>query len=212
MKTDQHIQSKSQRYENVPSNGCCFFRSCNHRWVLLSEKGSLSSCGAWPSVPPVTLQDRAEPAGWRRWWQRNLLMHGRLLGGLEGGGAPAGPQVWCCVSHPKGERRSPQHLFRPRHTLDGAKMRASVRMTRYLESWGAAKPFAHLHHRDSMTTENGKISTTVRPQRPAYARSPKQKACPAKTTRVCNEGTLLSLTPERGPRQTALRLSWASVA
>uniref|UniRef100_A0A672TP63 Adenylate cyclase type 4 n=1 Tax=Strigops habroptila TaxID=2489341 RepID=A0A672TP63_STRHB len=49
----------------------------------------------------------------------------------------------------------------PRHTLDGAKMRASVRMTRYLESWGAAKPFAHLHHRDSMTTENGKISTTV---------------------------------------------------
>ncbi|XP_036752610.2 adenylate cyclase type 2 isoform X2 [Manis pentadactyla] len=64
------------------------------------------------------------------------------------------------VINPKGERRSPQHLFRPRHTLDGAKLRASVRMTRYLESWGAAKPFAHLHHRDSMTTENGKISTT----------------------------------------------------
>ncbi|XP_066886882.1 adenylate cyclase type 2 isoform X3 [Kogia breviceps] len=64
------------------------------------------------------------------------------------------------VINPKGERRSPQHLFRPRATLDGAKMRASVRMTRYLESWGAAKPFAHLHHRDSMTTENGKISTT----------------------------------------------------
>ncbi|XP_073747198.1 adenylate cyclase type 2 isoform X2 [Callorhinus ursinus] len=63
------------------------------------------------------------------------------------------------VINPKGERRSP-HLFRPRHALDGAKMRASVRMTRYLESWGAAKPFAHLHHRDSMTTENGKISTT----------------------------------------------------
>ncbi|XP_030061266.1 adenylate cyclase type 2 [Microcaecilia unicolor] len=63
------------------------------------------------------------------------------------------------VINPKGERRSPQHHFRPRHTLDGAKMRASVRMTRYLESWGAAKPFAHLHHRDSMTTDNGKIST-----------------------------------------------------
>ena len=40
-------------------------------------------------------------------------------------------------------------------------MRASVRMTRYLESWGAAKPFANLHHRDSMTTDNGKINTTV---------------------------------------------------
>ncbi len=40
-------------------------------------------------------------------------------------------------------------------------MRASVRMTQYLESWGAAKPFANLHHRDSMTNENGKINTHV---------------------------------------------------
>ncbi|GCC35424.1 hypothetical protein chiPu_0013908 [Chiloscyllium punctatum] len=63
------------------------------------------------------------------------------------------------VINPKVERRSPQQHFRHRHTADGAKMRASVRMTRYLESWGAAKPFAHLHHRDSMTTENGKINT-----------------------------------------------------
>uniref|UniRef100_A0A8C9R4U0 adenylate cyclase n=1 Tax=Scleropages formosus TaxID=113540 RepID=A0A8C9R4U0_SCLFO len=63
------------------------------------------------------------------------------------------------VINPKAERRSPQHHYRPRNTLDGAKMRASVRMTRYLESWGAAKPFAHLHHRDSMTNENGKINT-----------------------------------------------------
>ncbi|XP_027033642.2 adenylate cyclase type 2 isoform X1 [Tachysurus fulvidraco] len=64
------------------------------------------------------------------------------------------------VINPKVERRSPQHHYRPRHTLDGAKMRASVRMTRYLESWGAAKPFANLHHRDSMTNENGKINTS----------------------------------------------------
>uniref|UniRef100_A0A669CQF4 Adenylate cyclase type 2 n=1 Tax=Oreochromis niloticus TaxID=8128 RepID=A0A669CQF4_ORENI len=63
------------------------------------------------------------------------------------------------VINPK--RRSPQHHYRPRNTLDGAKMRASVRMTRYLESWGAAKPFANLHHRDSMTNENGKINTAV---------------------------------------------------
>uniref|UniRef100_A0A8D3EAE7 adenylate cyclase n=1 Tax=Scophthalmus maximus TaxID=52904 RepID=A0A8D3EAE7_SCOMX len=54
---------------------------------------------------------------------------------------------------------NPKHHYRTRHTLDGAKMRASVRMTRYLESWGAAKPFANLHHRDSMTNENGKINT-----------------------------------------------------
>ncbi|KAM9724196.1 adenylate cyclase type 2 isoform 2-T3 [Menidia menidia] len=63
------------------------------------------------------------------------------------------------VINPKVDRQSPQHPYRPRHTLDGSKMRASVRMTRYLESWGAAKPFANLHHRDSMTNDNGKIST-----------------------------------------------------
>uniref|UniRef100_A0A452V6E0 Adenylate cyclase type 2 n=1 Tax=Ursus maritimus TaxID=29073 RepID=A0A452V6E0_URSMA len=82
------------------------------------------------------------------------------------------------VINPKGERRSP-HLFRPRHTLDGAKMRASVRMTRYLESWGAAKPFAHLHHRDSMTTENGKISTTVRSPCALQRQSARPKPVPS---------------------------------
>lgn len=49
-------------------------------------------------------------------------------------------------------------------------MRASVRMTRYLESWGAAKPFANLHHRDCMTADNGKINTTVSTN--AHARAP----------------------------------------
>uniref|UniRef100_A0A673Z7H7 Adenylate cyclase type 2 n=1 Tax=Salmo trutta TaxID=8032 RepID=A0A673Z7H7_SALTR len=66
------------------------------------------------------------------------------------------------VINPKAERRSPHLCTRSRSTLDGGKMRASVRMTRYLESWGAAKPFANLHHRDSMTTDNGKINTTYR--------------------------------------------------
>ncbi|KAK6323971.1 hypothetical protein J4Q44_G00063100 [Coregonus suidteri] len=64
------------------------------------------------------------------------------------------------VINPKAERRSPHLCARSRSSLDGGKMRASVRMTRYLESWGAAKPFANLHHRDSMTTDNGKINTT----------------------------------------------------
>uniref|UniRef100_A0A8C5ECQ1 Adenylate cyclase type 2 n=1 Tax=Gouania willdenowi TaxID=441366 RepID=A0A8C5ECQ1_GOUWI len=49
-----------------------------------------------------------------------------------------------------------------RYSAHTGKMRASVRMTRYLESWGAAKPFANLHQRESMTTDNGKINTTVR--------------------------------------------------
>ncbi|XP_036400149.1 adenylate cyclase type 2-like [Megalops cyprinoides] len=36
---------------------------------------------------------------------------------------------------------------------DGLKMRASMRMTRYLESWGAVKPFAHLQRRDDYATD-----------------------------------------------------------
>uniref|UniRef100_A0A8C6MDJ8 Adenylate cyclase type 2 n=1 Tax=Nothobranchius furzeri TaxID=105023 RepID=A0A8C6MDJ8_NOTFU len=64
------------------------------------------------------------------------------------------------VINPKTERYSPLLGVRSRPSLDGGKMRASVRMTRYLESWGAAKPFANLHHRDSMTADNGKINTT----------------------------------------------------
>uniref|UniRef100_A0A7N8XNI0 Adenylate cyclase type 7 n=1 Tax=Mastacembelus armatus TaxID=205130 RepID=A0A7N8XNI0_9TELE len=36
---------------------------------------------------------------------------------------------------------------------DGLKMRASVRMTRYLESWGAVKPFAHLQSREGFTPD-----------------------------------------------------------
>ncbi|KAF3840028.1 hypothetical protein F7725_018745 [Dissostichus mawsoni] len=66
------------------------------------------------------------------------------------------------------EHRSPQYQYRPRNTVDGAKMRASVRMTRYLESWGAAKPFANLHHRDSMTNENGKINTANKSQKKRF--------------------------------------------
>lgn len=45
-------------------------------------------------------------------------------------------------------------------------------MTRYLESWGAAKPFANLHHRDCMTADNGKIKTTV--SNPRLRTRPKQ--------------------------------------
>uniref|UniRef100_A0A8C3INB3 adenylate cyclase n=1 Tax=Chrysemys picta bellii TaxID=8478 RepID=A0A8C3INB3_CHRPI len=36
---------------------------------------------------------------------------------------------------------------------EGPKMRASVRMTRYLESWGAAKPFANLKHLDTIPAD-----------------------------------------------------------
>uniref|UniRef100_A0A8C9TJL5 Adenylate cyclase type 7 n=1 Tax=Scleropages formosus TaxID=113540 RepID=A0A8C9TJL5_SCLFO len=49
--------------------------------------------------------------------------------------------------------------------LDGLKMRASVRMTRYLESWGAVKPFAHLQGREAYSAEamvNGKTRCKYR--------------------------------------------------
>ncbi|XP_077599161.1 adenylate cyclase type 2b [Stigmatopora nigra] len=64
------------------------------------------------------------------------------------------------VINPQTEKHSPLLGLRSRPSLDGGKMRASVRMTRYLESWGAAKPFANLHHRDSMSADNDKINTT----------------------------------------------------
>ncbi|XP_023131585.2 adenylate cyclase type 7 isoform X1 [Amphiprion ocellaris] len=53
---------------------------------------------------------------------------------------------------------------------DGLKMRASVRMTRYLESWGAVKPFAHLQNREGFTPDtivNGKTRFKDIPLRPA---------------------------------------------
>uniref|UniRef100_A0A1A8K5C6 adenylate cyclase n=2 Tax=Nothobranchius kuhntae TaxID=321403 RepID=A0A1A8K5C6_NOTKU len=48
---------------------------------------------------------------------------------------------------------STRNTAKPR-VNDGLKMRASVRMTRYLESWGAVKPFAHLQNREGFTTES----------------------------------------------------------
>ncbi|KAM7040112.1 adenylate cyclase type 7 isoform 2-T4 [Acridotheres tristis] len=54
------------------------------------------------------------------------------------------PRSKHCVSN--------NHLPKTR-VNDGLKMRASVRMTRYLESWGAARPFAHLSHRDSVSSD-----------------------------------------------------------
>ncbi|XP_073883323.1 adenylate cyclase type 7 isoform X4 [Macaca fascicularis] len=43
-------------------------------------------------------------------------------------------------------------------------MRASVRMTRYLESWGAARPFAHLNHRESVSSGETPVPNGRRPK------------------------------------------------
>ncbi|XP_018594455.1 adenylate cyclase type 2-like isoform X2 [Scleropages formosus] len=62
---------------------------------------------------------------------------------------------------------SQRRLPKPR-VNDGLKMRASVRMTRYLESWGAVKPFAHLQSREGYIMDamvNGKLHSKDIPLR-----------------------------------------------
>ncbi|KAJ6651882.1 hypothetical protein lerEdw1_015962 [Lerista edwardsae] len=56
------------------------------------------------------------------------------------------------VVDPRAEEESPNDTLSP-VPGEGYKIRASVRMTRYLESWGAAKPFANLKHLDSLPAE-----------------------------------------------------------
>nr|XP_028596022.1 adenylate cyclase type 7 isoform X2 [Podarcis muralis] len=51
------------------------------------------------------------------------------------------------------QRASNNHLPQTTRVHDGLKMRASVRMSRFLETWGAARPFAHLNHRESVSSE-----------------------------------------------------------
>lgn len=43
-------------------------------------------------------------------------------------------------------------------------MRASVRMTRYLESWGAARPFAHLNQRENVSSNETPVPHGRRPK------------------------------------------------
>lgn len=73
--------------------------------------------------------------------------------------------VCVCVSphQSKDQTQNKTTVIKPR-VNDGLKMRASVRMTRYLESWGAVKPFAHLQSREGFATDtmvNGKARNKV---------------------------------------------------
>ncbi|XP_029417070.1 adenylate cyclase type 7 isoform X2 [Nannospalax galili] len=55
------------------------------------------------------------------------------------------------------------HLPKPKGDA-ALKMRASVRVTRYLESWGAARPFAHLNHRESVSSSETPIPNGRKPK------------------------------------------------
>ncbi|XP_006154858.1 adenylate cyclase type 7 [Tupaia chinensis] len=69
------------------------------------------------------------------------------------------------VIDPRSQQPPPpsQHLPKPKGDA-ALKMRASVRMTRYLESWGAARPFAHLNHRESVSSGETPVPNGRRPK------------------------------------------------
>lgn len=63
------------------------------------------------------------------------------------------------VIDPRSQQPPPPSHHLPKPKGDATlKMRASVRVTRYLESWGAARPFAHLNHRESVSSSETPIS------------------------------------------------------
>ncbi|KAG8144108.1 hypothetical protein E2320_001227 [Naja naja] len=68
------------------------------------------------------------------------------------------------VIDPRSKQRATNNHFPQSRVQDGLKMRASVRMSRYLESWGAARPFSHLNHRESVSSD------TLRPTADAGSR------------------------------------------
>ncbi|XP_019935788.2 adenylate cyclase type 7 isoform X1 [Paralichthys olivaceus] len=76
------------------------------------------------------------------------------------------------VIDPRSKEPSLNARSAPKHRVnDGLKMRASVRMTRYLESWGAVKPFAHLQSPEGFTPDtiiNGKPRSKDIPLRSAH--------------------------------------------
>ncbi|KAM9302041.1 adenylate cyclase type 7 [Gastrophryne carolinensis] len=64
------------------------------------------------------------------------------------------------IIDPRTKRRSKKNHIHGPHVNYGLKVRPSVRMTRYLESWGAARPFSHLDPNEPSNNElhvtNGK--------------------------------------------------------
>ncbi|XP_068384440.1 adenylate cyclase type 7 isoform X2 [Eschrichtius robustus] len=69
------------------------------------------------------------------------------------------------VIDPRSQQPPPPSLHLTKSKGDATlKMRASVRMTRYLESWGAARPFAHLNQRESVSSNETPVPHGRRPK------------------------------------------------
>lgn len=67
-------------------------------------------------------------------------------------------------------------------SLEGPQMRPSLLMTRYLESWGAAKPFAHLSHLESPVS-----TSTPLPEKALASFSPQWSLDRSRTPRGLDE-------------------------
>ena len=85
------------------------------------------------------------------------------LGCVAGWGREArgGTDPVCVCSQSQQPPPPSQHLPKPKGDA-ALKMRASLRMTRYLESWGAARPFAHLNHRESVSSSETPVPNSRR--------------------------------------------------
>ncbi|XP_032470701.1 adenylate cyclase type 7 [Phocoena sinus] len=69
------------------------------------------------------------------------------------------------VIDPRSQQPPPPSLHLTKSKGDATlKMRASVRMTRYLESWGAARPFAHLNQRENVSSSETPVPHGRRPK------------------------------------------------
>nr|XP_033701115.1 adenylate cyclase type 7 isoform X7 [Tursiops truncatus] len=69
------------------------------------------------------------------------------------------------VIDPRSQQPPPPSLHLTKSKGDATlKMRASVRMTRYLESWGAARPFAHLNQRENVSSNETPVPHGRRPK------------------------------------------------
>lgn len=123
-------------------------------------RAQLCVTGSLPSGTGRTLGPLLQPA--------RALGFGPSPGAAVAPGARWGPpgQGWDHVCVPPQSQQPPppvQHLPKPRGEAT-LKMRASVRMTRYLESWGAARPFAHLSHRESLSSGGTPVPPGRRPK------------------------------------------------
>ncbi|XP_064416474.1 adenylate cyclase type 2 [Latimeria chalumnae] len=77
------------------------------------------------------------------------------------------------VIDPRAKEQSSENSLSPKAS-EGMRMRASVRMTKYLQSWGAEKPFAHLSHRNSIPVEHPAINRIISTEIPMRTLAPQR--------------------------------------